>query len=67
MHSDLTTRIQMLKKFNPSCKSVISATTGAAADITVRHGDMIHFGNQKLEVRSTPGHTKGEPNLHFYF
>ena len=57
MHSDHTTAALKLKKYLPTCKTAISAASGAVADILVRHGDIIHFGRHKLEVRATPGHT----------
>lgn len=34
--------------------------SGATADAHVEHGDTVSFGNHKLEVRSTPGHTNGK-------
>lgn len=41
-------------------KSVVSAAGGApCADVPVRHGDLIRFGEHALEVRATPGHTNG--------
>jgi len=41
------------------CKSVISKISGAKADVYIKDGDAIDFGEQALEVRSTPGHTNG--------
>jgi len=39
---------------------VISTDSGAAgADRYVKHGERIAFGGRYLEVRSTPGHTRG--------
>jgi sulfur dioxygenase len=40
-------------------KSSIAATSGAAADIQLQHGDSIKFGSLELQVLSTPGHTSG--------
>lgn len=62
MHSDHTVAAERLKKRLPACKTVISAATGASADILVRHGDILQFGRHKLEVRATPGHTHGNYN-----
>lgn len=59
MHSDHDTAAELLKKRLPNCQTVISAATGAKADILVRHGDGLGFGRHKLEVRATPGHTNG--------
>ena len=39
---------------------MISAKAGAKADILLNDGDMIKFGDQVIEARSTPGHTDGE-------
>jgi len=41
------------------CKSVISKISGASADVFINDGEKIDFGDQALEVRSTPGHTNG--------
>lgn len=54
----------VLKKRLPRCKTVISAASGAKADILVRHGDIIKFGGHNLEVRATPGHTNGNNNCY---
>lgn len=58
-HSDHMEAAAVLKKRLPRCKTVISAASGAKADILVRHGDIIKFGGHNLEVRATPGHTNG--------
>lgn len=36
-----------------------SKESGAAADEFLCHGQLVHFGNYRLEVRATPGHTAG--------
>jgi len=59
MHSDHVTASGQLKKRLPYCQTVIAASSGALADVLVQHGDIIEFGNHKIEVRSTPGHTNG--------
>lgn len=59
VHADHITGTGLLKKLIPGCKSLISKMSGAKADVHVEHGDIIEFGSQKLEVRSTPGHTNG--------
>lgn len=58
-HSDHIMAAEKLKKRLPHCKTVISAASGASADILVRHGDRIQFGRHNIEVRATPGHTHG--------
>ncbi len=59
MHADHITGTGLLKKLAPEVKSVISAESGALADIKISNGDKINFGSHELEVRSTPGHTNG--------
>lgn len=59
VHADHITGTGLLKKLVPGCESVISEASGADADVKVKCGDEIKFGGQKLEVRSTPGHTAG--------
>ena len=59
VHADHVTGAWLLKKKFGSA-IVISAQSGAAgADRYVDHGDRIAFGRRHLEVRVTPGHTKG--------
>nr|QTJ02333.1 persulfide dioxygenase [Xenograpsus testudinatus] len=59
MHADHITGSGLLKKLVPGCKSLIAKNSGADADIHVEHGETVKFGDQVLEVRSTPGHTNG--------
>lgn len=58
VHADHVTGTGILKNLT-GCKSVISRISGAKADVFVNNGDKIDFGDQVLEVRSTPGHTNG--------
>lgn len=58
VHADHVTGTGILKNLT-GCKSVISKISGAMADVFVNNGDQINFGDQVLEVRSTPGHTNG--------
>lgn len=60
VHADHVTGSGMLKQVFPSCKSILSASSGGKADLYVNHGDKVEFGNCNLEVRSTPGHTDGK-------
>ncbi|XP_065072285.1 persulfide dioxygenase ETHE1, mitochondrial-like [Rhopilema esculentum] len=57
-HADHVTGTGILKTL-VSCKSMISAQAGAKADVYLRDGDIIKFGEQFLEARETPGHTDG--------
>lgn len=59
MHADHITGTGVLKKLLAGSQSVISKASGAQADIYVENGDIVEFGQHKLEVRSTPGHTNG--------
>ncbi|CAH1103708.1 unnamed protein product [Psylliodes chrysocephalus] len=58
MHADHITGSGYLKSL-AGCKSIISRNSGAQADIFVDEGDFIRFGDHKLKVFSTPGHTNG--------
>ncbi|XP_063223287.1 persulfide dioxygenase ETHE1, mitochondrial isoform X6 [Bacillus rossius redtenbacheri] len=59
MHADHVTGTGRLKKLLPGCKSIISRSSGARADLHVTDGDSIQFGGHKLDVVATPGHTDG--------
>ncbi|KAI9553915.1 hypothetical protein GHT06_019185 [Daphnia sinensis] len=59
MHADHITGTGVLKKLLPGSQSVISTASQALADKHVAHGDILEFGNHKMEVRATPGHTNG--------
>ncbi|KAH9284581.1 Persulfide dioxygenase ETHE1 -like protein, mitochondrial [Echinococcus granulosus] len=60
LHADHVTGTGALKKmFAPTCQSVISATSGARADVLLKAGEVLDCGNIQLECRSTPGHTNG--------
>ncbi|XP_045209961.2 persulfide dioxygenase ETHE1, mitochondrial-like [Mercenaria mercenaria] len=59
VHADHITGTGKLKEKFPDCKSVISKDGNAKADIQLKEGDKIKFGNFELEARSTPGHTDG--------
>ena len=59
VHADHITGTGRLKKLAPGCQSVISEKSGGMADILVRDGDNIQFGEHSLQVSETPGHTEG--------
>lgn len=59
MHADHITGSGLLKKLLPGLQSVIAESSGADADIKLESGQIFKFGDQELEVRSTPGHTSG--------
>lgn len=59
VHADHVTGAGALRQ-RLGAKTVISAKADVAcADVAVRDGDAIRFGNHVLEVRETPGHTDG--------
>ncbi|VDK37053.1 unnamed protein product [Anisakis simplex] len=59
VHADHVTGTGELKRIFPKMKSVLSKHSGAMADVFVDDGDVLKFGEEKLEVRTTPGHTNG--------
>ena len=59
VHADHITGSGRLKNFLPNVKSVISQASKAKADIHIKEGDKIQFGNEFLHVLATPGHTNG--------
>merc|ERR1712002_130629 len=59
VHADHITGTGRLKKLSPGCESVLSENSGAKADLLVKEGNTIKFGNQCLEIVETPGHTAG--------
>lgn len=59
VHADHVTGSGKLKTRLSKLRSVISEFSRAKADVTVGAGDYIAFGNRKLSVRYTPGHTIG--------
>ena len=59
LHADHITGTGRLKRLVPGARSVISAASGAEADVRVADGDAVKFGALQLEVRATPGHTSG--------
>jgi sulfur dioxygenase len=58
-HADHITGTGALKLLLPEMKSMISAASGAAADVKLNDGDTITFGTRSLKCVSTPGHTEG--------
>lgn len=58
-HADHITGTGKLKELLPGVLSVIGQSSGAMADKHINEGDVIEFGNHKVEAFSTPGHTNG--------
>lgn len=59
MHADHITGTGKLKTLLPECKSMISRSSGAKADILLEPNDDVEFGRHRLKVLPTPGHTEG--------
>lgn len=60
VHADHVTGAAALRdRFG--CRSVVHVEGGAAcADVQVRDGDVLRVGSLVIEVRHTPGHTRGD-------
>ncbi|XP_014485385.1 PREDICTED: persulfide dioxygenase ETHE1, mitochondrial [Dinoponera quadriceps] len=59
MHADHITGTGRLKTLLPDCKSMISSSSGAEADVLLEPFDLVRFGRHHLAVLPTPGHTEG--------
>uniref|UniRef100_A0A0M3IS78 Lactamase_B domain-containing protein n=1 Tax=Ascaris lumbricoides TaxID=6252 RepID=A0A0M3IS78_ASCLU len=59
VHADHVTGTGELKRIFPRMKSVLSKYSGGRADILLDDGDVLKFGSESLEARTTPGHTDG--------
>lgn len=64
MHADHITGTGRLKCLLPGCKSMISRSSGAEADVLLEPYDQVQFGRHQLRALPTPGHTEGEVSLH---
>src|SRR5204862_16472 len=59
VHADHVTGAWWLKR-EFGCEIAVSAASGAeGADRLLRHDDRVSFGSRHLQVRATPGHTRG--------
>ncbi len=59
VHADHVTGAWLFKKRMGSGIALAAAGGAAGADELLKHGDTVAFGGRYLEVRATPGHTKG--------
>ena len=60
VHADHITGVSKLKEFFPEAKSLIHESGGTkCTDIYIKEGDEFRFGDYKIKVLSTPGHTNG--------
>lgn len=58
-HADHITSGGVIKKSHPEVQTIISAASGAAADLKLKDGDEVKFGEYALKCVATPGHTDG--------
>ena len=58
-HADHITGTGKLKTMFPGCRSMISAASGADADIKLSPDERIEFGTRHVKALATPGHTDG--------
>lgn len=66
VHADHITGTGKLKRIFPHMLSVLSKHGDGHADVRVDDRDILKFGNQSLEVRTTPGHTNGKYDVCCY-
>ena len=73
-HADHVTSTGQMKLQVPSLRSVISAASGADADVTLKDGEELKWANgaRTLKALATPGHTNGcmsflEPDMGVVF
>jgi len=59
VHADHVTGAWLLKQACGSQIMLAEASDAANADRLLKHGDRVSFGKRHLEVRATPGHTRG--------
>lgn len=61
VHADHVTATGKLKEMlgEENFRSVLSLRSGGKADIHIEDGDRLRFGEQRLDVMETPGHTNG--------
>ncbi|XP_066588672.1 persulfide dioxygenase ETHE1, mitochondrial [Prorops nasuta] len=59
VHADHVTGSGRLKSLLAGCKSMISRSSQAKADILLDPNDSVRFGRHELLVLPTPGHTEG--------
>lgn len=59
VHADHVTGAWLMREALKSSIGVSSAAGAEGADFHYAHGDVIEVGELRLEVRATPGHTKG--------
>lgn len=58
-HADHVTGAWLMKEAFGSRAALAGVYAAANVDLPLKHGDVIPFGKESLEVRATPGHTDG--------
>ncbi len=60
VHADHITGVSKMKEVFPGAKSIVHEDCGTnCTDIYTKDGEEIHFGDYKIKVLATPGHTNG--------
>ncbi|HXX82517.1 MAG TPA: rhodanese-like domain-containing protein [Casimicrobiaceae bacterium] len=59
VHADHVTGAWLLKRRLGSSIALAAASGAQGADRYLAHGDRVQFGKRYVEVRATPGHTRG--------
>jgi len=58
-HADHVTGAWLMKQAFGSRAALAAVYDAVNVDVALKHGDVIRFGQESLEVRATPGHTDG--------
>jgi len=58
-HADHVTGAWLMKEAFGSQAALAGVYGAANIDVPLKHGDVLRFGKESLEVRATPGHTDG--------
>jgi sulfur dioxygenase len=59
VHADHVTGAAVLREYTNAKNGLSKAACATCADLSFEHGDVIEFGDHRLLVRATPGHTLG--------
>ena len=58
-HADHVTGAWLMKQAFGSSAALAGVYDAVNVDVPLKHGDVVRFGQESLEVRATPGHTDG--------
>ncbi len=59
VHADHITAAWLHRQYSGSRIALAAAGNAEGADVQLQHGDTVGFGDRRLLVRATPGHTDG--------